>query len=56
MAGGLNLKISVKNAWEKVATAQVLQHLNWTGVVRRDRAKKKGVQMLYITRTMLSTT
>lgn len=41
------------NTWEKVAAPIVLEKLNWTGEVRKDRPIKKGVRKLNITKVIL---
>ena len=53
LAGGTKAKVAVKNTWEKVAAPIVLEKLNWTGEVRKDRPIKKGVRKLNITKVIL---
>ena len=54
LIGGGTQKVTVKSAWEAIATPNVLEHLNWEGPKRKDRDPKIGVKDFAITKSIYS--
>lgn len=53
--GGNTEKEIFEKAWLKVETPNVIQNLNWIGILRKDRehVKKTGVKTMIVTELMM---